>query len=149
MKLLRVIFSDARLPTIKIAEKLGVTTATVKNRMRALEKKGVINGYSIWINFPKLDYNLYKLDIYLKDCDLKNKINQHIINNPHIRSHYISLGDTSDLEYEIILKNVNQLHEFMESIMTKFPDSIKNYTYFNSLKMHKMSGYDLFPQITD
>jgi DNA-binding Lrp family transcriptional regulator len=149
MKILKIIFSNARLPTIKIAEKLNVTTATINSRMRNLEKKGVINGYTIWINFPKLDYNLYKLDIYLKNCNLKNKINNYIINNPHVRSHYISVGDTSDLEYEIILKNVNQLHEFMDKVIIKFPDSIKNYTYFNSLKMHKMSAYDLFPNIIE
>jgi len=147
MKILRIIFSNARISTIKIAKKLNVTTATINTRMRNLEKKDVINGYTVWINFPKLDYNLYKLDIYLKDCNLKNKLNQYIIKNPHVRSHYISLGDASDLEYEIILKNVNHLHEFMEKVMIKFPDSIKNYTYFNSLKMHKLSAYDLFPNI--
>jgi len=147
MKILRIIFSNARLPTIKIAEKLGVTTATVNNRKKNLEKKGVINGYSVWIDFFFFFYNLYKIDIYLKDCDLKNKINEYILNNPHVRSHYVSLGDSADLEYEIILKNTNQLHEFMETVMIKFPDSIKNYTYFNSLKMHKLSAYDLFPDI--
>jgi DNA-binding Lrp family transcriptional regulator len=149
MKILRLIFPNARLPTIKIAEKLNVTTATINSRMKNLEKKGVISGYGIWINFPKLDYNLYKLDIYLKDCNSKNKINEYIINNPHIRSHYISLGDNSDLEYEIILKNVNQLHKFMDKVMIKFPDSIKNYTYFNSLKMHKMSIFGLFKDIIE
>jgi len=145
MKLLRIIFSNARLPTLEIAEKLGVTTATINSRMRTLEKKGVINGYSVWIDFSKLDYNLYKLDIYLKDCNLKNKINEYILYNPHVRGYYISLGDSADLEYEIILRDVNQLHELMEKVMIKFPDSIKNYTYFHSLKMHKLSAYDLFP----
>jgi DNA-binding Lrp family transcriptional regulator len=147
MKLLRIIFSNARLPTLTIAKKLEVTTATINNRMRILEKKGVINGYCIWINFSELDYNLYKLDIYLKDSNLKKKINDYIVDNPHIRSHYISLGYSADLEYEIILKNVNQLHEFMERVMIKFPNIIKNYTYFHSLKNHKLSAYDLFPDM--
>ena len=147
MKILKLIFSNARLPIIDISNKLGFTTATIKSRIKNLEKKGVINGYSIWIDFSKLDYNLYKLDIYLKDCKLKNKINDFILKNPHVRSHYISLGDSADLEYEIILKKNNELHELMEKVMVKFPGSIKNYTYFHSLKMHKLSAYDFFPDL--
>ena len=145
LKILRIIFSNARIPTTELAKKLEVTTTTINNRMRNLEKKKVINGYGLWINFSKLEYNLFKLDIYLKDGSQKNKMNKYIINNPHTRSHYVSIGDAADLEYEIILKNVNQLHEIMEKVMLKFPDSIKNYTYFNSLKMHKLSAFDLFP----
>ena len=145
LQILKIIFSNARKPTIEIAKELNVTTSTINSRIKNLEKKGIINGYGLWINFDKLDYNLYKLDIFLRDGSQKNKMNNFILNNPHIRSHYVSIGDCADLEYEIILRNVNHIHEFMDSVIEKFPDSIKNYSYFNSIKTHKLSAYDLFP----
>ena len=137
VQMLKRIFGDARLPTVELAQNLKVTSATITARLKKLERFGIIKGYSIYLDFNKLDYNLYKLDIYLQDYKLRNKINNYIITNPAVRNRYISLGDSADLEYELNLKNVSFLHEFMEDVMMQFPDSIKNYTYFNSLKRHK------------
>ena len=45
--LLAVLRSDARLPVVDIAKRLGVSRATVQNRMKRLEKSGVILGYTV------------------------------------------------------------------------------------------------------
>ena len=45
--LLAVLRSDARLPVVDIARRLGVSRATVQNRMKRLETSGVILGYTV------------------------------------------------------------------------------------------------------
>lgn len=45
--LLTLLRADARMPVVELAKKLGVSRATVQNRMRRLEKTGVIAGYTV------------------------------------------------------------------------------------------------------
>lgn len=44
-KILSVIKDDARMSYSDIAEKVGVTRVSVKNRMNLLQEKGIIQGY--------------------------------------------------------------------------------------------------------
>ena len=48
--ILRLIENNARLSYSEIAEKVGISRVSVKNRMKALEEKGVIEGYKTIIN---------------------------------------------------------------------------------------------------
>jgi len=38
---------NARMPVVELARRLGVSRATVQNRMRRLEREGVIRGYTV------------------------------------------------------------------------------------------------------
>ena len=54
-----------------------------------------------------------------------------------IRSFLKTVIDAADLEYEIIIQNVNQLHNLMVKISNKIPNSIKNYRYHYTVLRHK------------
>ncbi|MDX1516455.1 MAG: Lrp/AsnC family transcriptional regulator [Woeseiaceae bacterium] len=45
--LLALLRSNARMPVVELARKLDVSRATVQNRMRRLERDGVITGYTV------------------------------------------------------------------------------------------------------
>ena len=45
--LLAMLRADARISVVDLAKRLGVSRATVQNRMRRLEEEGVILGYTI------------------------------------------------------------------------------------------------------
>jgi len=49
-KILSILESDARISYSDIGEKIGLSRVTVKNRMEAMEKKGIIAGYKTIIN---------------------------------------------------------------------------------------------------
>jgi len=49
-KILSVIKDDARMSYSDIAEKVGVTRVSVKNRMNLMQEKGIIQGYKTIIN---------------------------------------------------------------------------------------------------
>lgn len=52
------LIDNARKPFTEIAKELLVSTGTVHQRVRKLEKAGVINGYSISVNYHKFGYTL-------------------------------------------------------------------------------------------
>lgn len=52
------LIENSRKPFTEIAKELLVSTGTVHQRVRKLEKAGVINGYSLSINYDKFGYTL-------------------------------------------------------------------------------------------
>lgn len=48
-QLLALLRNDARSPVVELARQLDVSRATVQNRMRRLERDGVIRGYTVTI----------------------------------------------------------------------------------------------------
>ncbi len=136
-QILKIISPNSRIQSIEIAKKLNVTANTIKKRISNLQKKGVIKAYKIDIAFSILGFQFYRLDIFLKNYKMSQKIDDYITDNPLIRSRYIALGDAADLEYEIMIKSIDQIHQIMEDIITRFPECIKNYRYYTPLKRHK------------
>jgi len=49
-KLIDLLEMDARLPTAALARRLGLSRSTVQDRMRRLEEKGIIGGYTVRFN---------------------------------------------------------------------------------------------------
>ncbi len=56
-KIIELLRSDSRRPFTEIAEKIGVTEATVRNRVSSLEKRGIIKRYTVQVDHKKMGYN--------------------------------------------------------------------------------------------
>jgi DNA-binding Lrp family transcriptional regulator len=122
---------------------LNTTVTTVNSRIKKLIKSGVISVYGIDVDWPKIGYQWYKADIVLKDPEKRQKIVGYIENNPNLLFKILSLGYV-DLELAFTLNNINQLHQIMEDLSMKIPDSIRNYKYFSVTKTHKFEGVDFW-----
>ncbi|WP_456414547.1 Lrp/AsnC family transcriptional regulator [Thiolapillus sp.] len=46
-RLIALLRGHARMPVVELARRLGVSRATVQNRMQRLEREGVIRGYTV------------------------------------------------------------------------------------------------------
>jgi DNA-binding Lrp family transcriptional regulator len=55
---------NARIPETQLAKRIRRSREAVRYRIRELTRKGIIKGYSLWINVSKLGYQGYK--VYLK-----------------------------------------------------------------------------------
>jgi len=140
VEILKQIELDARKSTIEIAKNLKVTSATVNNRITNLLNSGIIKGFKVNIDFSKLGYRIFKIDINLKDRIEIKDIAKFITRNPHVRWQGYTIGYV-DLEFEVILRNIDELHKFMEEIAKKFPDSIKDFSYYSTIKQVKYTHY--------
>lgn len=60
-KIIETLRSNARTPFTKIAEELGVTEATIRKRVKALEDRRIISRYTISVDPAKLGYSVVAL----------------------------------------------------------------------------------------
>ncbi len=140
LKILRILDKNARMPTIEIAKKFNTTTKTIQNRINQLIKSGIILGFQVIIDYTKIGYNFVKVDIFLKERSKVPKILKYIESNPHFTVLDRSIG-YADLELELQLNSIDDIHQITEDISKKFPNVIKNYNYFRVLKVHKSNFY--------
>ena len=136
IKILGLLAKDARISTMKIVEKLGSTANTVNKRIKNLIKLNVIQGFRISIDFLKLGYEFYKADIKLMDYKKRDRIIDYVMLNPHLFALNKTAG-YADLELDFFVNNVDELLKIMEDLVVRFPDTIKNYTYFYESEMYK------------
>ena len=103
----------------------------------------MISHYTINIDYLKIGYQWYKVDIILRNLEKIQQITDYIEYNPNLIYRFVSLGYV-DLELTFALNNANQLHEIMEDLSSKFPEAIKSYKYFSNLNTHKFCGVDFW-----
>jgi len=134
--LLNEIAVNARMPLIDLAEKLGITSQAVNYRLNNLIKNGVINAFRVNIDSSKLGFSLYKLDIYLKDHKQRNAIWNFLKEKPFCDTLNVAVG-WCDLEFELLVENVDQLGKIMDDLYSRFPNAIKKQTFWIAEKVHK------------
>ena len=130
------VISDSGISISRIAKNLNLSSDVVNYRIKKLTKMGVVQGFRAGIDFSKLGYRLYKVDIVLKDYKNITQIMKYLEENQNFVARDMTLGHV-DLELEFLLENVDQLHQAMEDLYDKFPNMIKSYRYFSIIKSHK------------
>jgi len=108
----------------------------VKYRMRNLEKNGVIQGYRALIDFTKLGYEYYKVDMYLEDVSKIKELESFCHTHPNIVYIDRTLG-AGDIEFDFEVENLVRFMKIIEEIKEKFKKSIRNFEFFSVLKIYK------------
>ena len=137
MSILRLLAGNSRIDIIEMANKLNVSSKTIRKRMKRLAAIGVILGYRIQIDYAKLGYVYYKLDLDLVDYSQRNKIISYIKYCPNLIFIDKSAG-FADIELELYVKDLDHLIEIVNDIIEKFPGIIKNYKYFYLKEIYKI-----------
>ena len=135
--ILRYLDINARMPITELADKLDSTVTVMHYRIKRLLRQNVILGFGVNIDWSKLGYRYYHVEINLKKYTMRPEIIRYLLENPHLRCTHKLLGYASDLEVDFILENVTQLHEVMDDLSQHFPDSVKDFKYCSLLKVHK------------
>jgi hypothetical protein len=78
----------------------------------------------------------------LKEYSRYNDIVSFVEKNPKMVQINGTLGYV-DLEMQVIVRNLGEVHDFIESIMKQFPNAIRSYSYFCLLETHKFMLLDL------
>jgi len=134
--ILNEIAINARMPLIELAEKLGCSSQSVNYRLKNLIKNGVINAFRVNVDLSKMGLQHYKLEIYLKDHKKRKAIWGYVKQKPYCDTLNVAVG-WCDLEFEIVIEDVNKLGQVMDDLYTKFPDSIKKQTFWIAEKYYK------------
>ncbi len=140
--LLNIIKENARITLLDLARELKMTPAGVKYKLRNLEKQKVILGYKVLLDFSKLGYQYFKVDLELEDVTIIPSLDQYILQHPNAVYRDITLGG-SDFEFDCEFKNDLEFYQFMDELKRLFPQKIRHYSFYQALKIYK---YSYFPE---
>ncbi len=123
VEILRILANNARMPAMAIARKIKSTQKIVIYRMKQLEEKGIILGYTTSLDLEKLDMQFFKATIALNTLQprIRTKIIEYCRNNPHIGFLIFCVG-TWPLELELIVKNNTQFYAVMDELRQSIPE---------------------------
>jgi DNA-binding Lrp family transcriptional regulator len=127
---------NARIPLIDLAEKIQCSSQTVNYRIKNLIKNGVIQSFRINIDRLQIGLQLFKVDIFLKEYKQRKNIIKHLENIGNLECLNVAAG-WSDIEPEIVAKNVDNLIQQMEEINHKFSNAIRKLDYWIMTEVHK------------
>jgi DNA-binding Lrp family transcriptional regulator len=136
-KILKELSNDSRIPTKSIANNLNSTVTTINQRIKKLEETRVINNYTINIDWSKIGYRYFHIQITLNEYSKKNKIMKFLRSNPHIYMIFKAIGYNIDIHCTFCLKSVEHMRSIIEDVTSKYPDVIKNCDFFSTYRIHK------------
>jgi len=117
IQIISLLQEDSRLSFNKIAHKLGISVGTALNRVKSLEDKGVIKGYTVIVDPNKVGYGLTVIILIQAEgkhlLDVEKEVAK--INN------VISVYDiTGDFDFVVIarFKDRDSLNAFIKHLLT-------------------------------
>jgi len=126
-RILSILNDDAWSNYVKIAEKVGLTANAINNRVKNLERKNVIGGYTISLDWKKLGFELYglQLKIIKFDEETLEKLIPYLSGHNNVIVYYKYFGGSWDYDIGIVVKNSEELRKFINNFREVFSDFIK------------------------
>ncbi|MFA5049507.1 MAG: Lrp/AsnC family transcriptional regulator [Candidatus Micrarchaeia archaeon] len=140
-KILAYLSDNSRIHIIDLATNVNLTSGAVIERIKKMERNGIINAYRIGLDYKKLGKEFCKSFIYLKSktSEKEKKLIAYIEQLPEIFTVIKSVGSW-DIEFEFIVDNFHEFHSIMKILREKF-DFIRNY---ESVIISKEYGINYF-----
>ncbi|MEM1535602.1 MAG: Lrp/AsnC family transcriptional regulator [Candidatus Pacearchaeota archaeon] len=117
-KILELLKENSKLTTSQISKKTAIPVTTVHNRIKKLEKLGIIKNYTLNIDFKKLGYDIVAFILVTVTYTLPSgeKIKQEqvaqAIKKIGAEEVYIVTGGT-DIIAKVRAKNIDDLNDFV------------------------------------
>jgi DNA-binding Lrp family transcriptional regulator len=133
-KILGVLLDNAKASFREIAKKTGLSVATALNRVRRLEKEGIIKGYSAVIDYEKLGYDVPVM-IQLRVSKGKLfEVEQLIAKHPNVTTVYDHTG-ASDALIVARFRNRRSMDAFIKKIQSyEFVERTETQLILNTIK---------------
>lgn len=136
-KLLNEIAINARIPIVKLAEKLNCSTQTINYKIKTLIKKDIIKAFRVGIDVTKLGLQNCTIDIYLKDHTKGKQIEDYIRNNPYVENIMDMTIGWCDLNFELMVRNIDSLTRIIDDIDNRFSGVIRKTNFWMAKEVHK------------
>jgi DNA-binding Lrp family transcriptional regulator len=116
----RVIYElsrDSRISFRALSKKLGVSTSTVIQKVRSLERKGIIQGYGVLFDYEKLGYELTAIIEVVARKGRLVEAEEEIAQLPHVVGVYDVTG-ACDAIVVAKFKNREELNKFVKHLLS-------------------------------
>ncbi|MDH3698638.1 MAG: Lrp/AsnC ligand binding domain-containing protein [Flavobacteriaceae bacterium] len=116
-KILRMLMEDARRPILEIARKIGISGAAIHQRLRKLERSGLIQGSKFLINPKVMGYTtMAYVGIYLDKAMSNPMAVKELEKIPEVLECHYTTGDWSILVKVLCKDNEHLMHVLNKNI---------------------------------
>jgi DNA-binding Lrp family transcriptional regulator len=129
LRIIRAYAGDVRQPLAAIARRVGVSADIVRRRIRALEERKIIVGYTLGLNLGLLGHTGYRVDVQLLSTRRNRELFEYCRAHPNIYQVNRSIGG-ADFEFEVIVRDLAHLIRIIDEIKTRFEDVVSDVEYF-------------------
>lgn len=114
-KILKFLMEDGKRSYSEIARKMGLTEAAIRKRIKKLEEKKVIRGYSVKVDARYLGYNAVSIVGINTEPEDMLKVARQLVEKDWAKSVMLTSGDHMIL-VEVWAKNNEELNKFVDEI---------------------------------
>ena len=142
LQILEMLSKDAKVNSVEMSKKIGMTSRSVINRIKALEKKQVIMGYRPILNLKKIGYssNLLLIKYHNFSTRIEKKLTTFLAHHENVVS-YIKVFGNHDLEVVVDTKDQFQYRRIEIEIRQKFASIIHNIENVPIFAVHKINFF--------
>ncbi|HDS02629.1 MAG TPA: Lrp/AsnC family transcriptional regulator [Firmicutes bacterium] len=144
-QILNILQLNGRITNKAIAERIGLSTPAVLERIKKLENNGFIKGYKAILDPEKLGKQItaiMAITVDRKNMESLDKIRDAIITCKEIRSYYFTTGKY-DFILNVSMDSITALEEFLMKRISFIIPSIRNVETFIVLSTEEDMGYDI------
>ncbi len=116
LRILSVLQEDCRLSFNKIARKLGISVGTAFNRVKSLEEKGILKGYTAILDSSKLGYSLTAIIMVQAEGSYLADVENEIAKTANVVAVYDITGDY-DATIIAKFKDRASLNSFIKNLL--------------------------------
>ena len=144
-RILNTIANNARMGTVEIGKKVGISADAAADRIKKMEKTGVIRHYNFVPNESIYPFLHYKVLIGFRNSSeqRENDLVEYCMANPNIVYIVKALGPW-EFEMDLEVVNAEQFMEIMRNMKSRFHDIIKDYSTLHIYQVHK---YNFCPSV--
>ncbi len=123
LKILKLLTENSRIEYSELSKRLNLTANAIKYRIQNLEQSGIIDRYTISTDIHKMGYSWYNIQVKLiaDEKEVQDFLEKDRITIYHY--HYIG-NENWDIDIGIIVKDSEELRNFLIKFREKFPESI-------------------------
>jgi Lrp/AsnC family transcriptional regulator, leucine-responsive regulatory protein len=128
LNILNTLKKDARMSLIDLAKKVNTTAKVVQYRIKKLKEEKVILAFRTKINTKLLEHDHWKVFLTLQNMTKQKEKQLYSYFQFHPSVIYITkpMG-MHNLEFEVMVKSTNELHEFIRTLKVEFGEIIVDY----------------------
>jgi len=122
--IIQVLQQEGRIANKELSERIGLTTTPTLERVRRLEREGVIEGYAAKVNKESVGRGFtafVKVTLKVHQLNLLEEFTSAIREIPEILACYHTTGD-GDFLLQVVAKNTKDYEQLMRNKLTTLPD---------------------------
>lgn len=131
LKILDILQREGRISVMELAERISLSATPCSDRIKRMEREGVISGYHARVNPAALGKNLLvflEIKLSAKSGDVFDKVKKELLYVPEVMECHLVSGDF-DYLVKARLTEMNEYRRLLGEILKRLPASAESRSY--------------------